>query len=299
MRKLFILLAALTLFAVACAPAEDEAAESPAPDGTELSCDVADLPLMKEGVLTVGTGNPAYPPWWEGGQDDAYPEWKINSPYNGAGFEGAFVYELADEMGFNVATGGIEFVPVPFGKSFAPGPKDFDFVLQQISYSDKRAQNVDFSDSYYDVNQALVATKDSPIANATTMAELQGAKLGAMSGTTSYDYIVNNIQPTTEPDVYPGLNEAIQDLKNGQIDGLVTDLPGAFYITAVQIPGGKVVGQFPSEGQQEYFALAFPKDSGLVDCVNQTIATMKSDGTLETIQLEWLSENTDAPVISG
>ena len=296
MRKLLAVLAVLSMLAMACSPEEEEAAPSAAPSGEALACDVADLSLLNAGVLTVGTGNPAYPPWWEGGEDPAYEDWKINSPYNGKGFEGAFVAALASEMGF--APDALEFVPVPFGKSYAPGPKDFDFVLQQISYSDKRAQNVDFSQSYYDVNQALVALEDSSIAGATTMAELKEAKLGAMSGTTSYDYIVSNIQPNTEPDVYPGLNEAIQDLKNGQIDGLVTDLPGAYYITAVQIPNGKIVGQFPPVGGQEYFALVFPKGSALVPCVDQAIQAMKDSGQLEAITMEWLSAKTAAPFIT-
>lgn len=298
MRKVLVFFAAFAMLLVACAPKE-EAAPAAASGSAAPSCDLADLALLSPGVLTVGTGNPAYPPWWEGGEDKDHPEWKIDSPYNQQGFEGAFVYALADEMGFPTAAGGVEFVPVPFGKSFAPGPKDYDFVLQQISYSAKRAKNVDFSQSYYDVNQALVALEDSPIAGATTMAELKDAKLGAMSGTTSYDYIVNNIQPNTEPDVYPGLNEAIQDLKNGAIDGLVTDLPGAYYITAVQIPNGKIVGQFQSVGQQEYFALAFPKGSELVPCVDAAIGRMKDSGELESITMEWLSAKTAAPFITG
>ena len=173
---------------------------------------------------------------------------------------------MAEQLGFSADQ--IEFVPVPFNKSFAPGPKDFDFVVQQISYSDKRAEAVDFSESYYDVNQALVSVKGSAIEGATTLAELQAAKLGAPLGTTSFDYIEQNIQPSEEPAVYNDLNGAVQALKNGQVDGIVVDLPTAFFVTAVQIPKGVIVGQFPTVGAQEYFALALEKGAAFTECVD-------------------------------
>jgi polar amino acid transport system substrate-binding protein len=193
----------------------------------------------------------------------------------------------------------VQFVPVKFNQSFAPGDKDFDFVLQQISYAADRDQTVDFSDSYYDVNQAVVSVEGSSIDGATSLAELQDATLGAPSGTTSYDYIVNEVQPTEDPKVYDDLNAAANALKNGQIDGLVVDLPTAFFMTAVQIPRGIIVGQFPSTGQQEYFGMVFQDGSPLRDCVNQALAELTSDGTLDQIQQEWLADKASAPVLSG
>jgi polar amino acid transport system substrate-binding protein len=311
MRKIFVGLALLAVVAVACAP-EDEgtgASGSTATGATGATasgatgsespdpCATDQLNLVSSGTLTVGTGNPAYPPWWGGGETDAHPEWKINDPYELAGFEGAVVGALAQQMGFS--TDQVAFVEVPFNKSFAPGPKDFDFVLQQISFSEKRAQSVDFSDSYYDVNQALVSVKGSSIDGATSFADLSEARLGAPIGTTSYDYIIDNIQPNVEPAVYDDLNGAVQDLKNGQLDGIVVDLPTAFFITAVQIPKGIIVGQFPTVGQQEYFAMAFAKGNPLVACVNTALQALKDDGTLASIQQEWLSDKASAPVISS
>jgi polar amino acid transport system substrate-binding protein len=311
MRKIFVGLALMAVVAVACAP-EDEgtgasggtasgatgatasgATGSPSAD----PCATDQLDLVSAGTLTVGTGNPAYPPWWGGGESDEHSEWKINDPYALEGFEGAVVGALAQQMGFS--TDQVAFVEVPFNKSFAPGPKDFDFVLQQISFSEKRAQSVDFSDSYYDVNQALVSVKGSSIDGATSFADLSEARLGAPIGTTSYDYIIDNIQPNVEPAVYDDLNGAVQDLKNGQLDGIVVDLPTAFFITAVQIPKGIIVGQFPTVGQQEYFAMAFAKGNPLVACVNAALQALKDDGTLASIQQEWLSDKASAPVISS
>jgi polar amino acid transport system substrate-binding protein len=301
MRKFVVGLALLALAAAACAP-EDDTSNEPTGGATDpapvdaASC-VDDAGTVSDGVLTVGTGNPAFPPWWEGGTTEAHEEWEFNEPYLLEGFEGATVEAVAGELGFSADQ--IEFLPVPFNKSFAPGPKEFDFVLQQISYSDKRAQAVDFSESYYDVNQALVSVKGSAIDGATTLAELQSAKLGAPLGTTSFDYIEQNIQPAEEPAVYNDLNGAVQALKNGQVDGIVVDLPTAFFVTAVQIPKGVIVGQFPTVGAQEYFSLALEKDSALTECLDLALQALKDDGTLAGIQQEWLADNASAPVIEG
>ena len=302
MRKFLLGLAVLAIAAAACAPEEDPAdpagsggATEPAPVDA-ASC-AADATLVNDGTLTVGTGNPAFPPWWEGGTTDQNKDWEFNDPYLLQGFEGATVGAVAEQLGFTSDL--IEFVPVPFGKSFAPGPKDFDLVVQQISYSNKRAQAVSFSESYYEVNQALVSVKGSTIEGATTLAELQVAKLGAPLGTTSFDYIDQNIQPTEEPAVYPDLNGAVQALKNGQVDGIVVDLPTAFFVTAVQIPKGVIVGQFPTVGAQEYFAFALEQDSAFTECVDLALQAIKDDGTLASIQQEWLSDNASAPVIEG
>ena len=302
MRKFLLGLAALAIVAAACAPEEEPAdpagsggATEPAPVDA-ASC-AADATLVNDGTLTVGTGNPAFPPWWEGGTTDQNKDWEFNDPYLLQGFEGATVGAVAEQLGFTSDL--IEFVPVPFGKSFAPGPKDFDFVVQQISYANKRAEAVDFSESYYDVNQALVSVKGSAIEGATKLAELQAAKLGAPLGTTSFDYIDQNIQPTEEPAVYPDLNGAVQALKNGQVDGIVVDLPTAFFVTAVQIPKGVIVGQFPTVGAQEYFSFALEKDSAFTECVDLALQALKDDGTLASIQQEWLADNASAPVIES
>jgi polar amino acid transport system substrate-binding protein len=303
MRKFLFGFAILAVVAAGCAPEEDDAA--PADDGATAtepapadpaSC-AAEAGTIEDGVLTVGTGNPAFPPWWEGGTTEENPDWEFNDPHLLQGFEGATVGAVAEQLGFG--PDDIRFVPVPFNKSFAPGPKDFDLVLQQISYSDKRAEAVDFTESYYDVNQALVSVKGSDIENATTLEELQSAKLGAPLGTTSFDYIEQNIQPTEEPAVYNDLNGAVQALKNGQVDGIVVDLPTAFFVTAVQIPKGVIVGQFPTVGAQEYFAMALEKDSALTECLDLALQALKDDGTLAEIQQEWLADKASAPVIEG
>ena len=181
---------------------------------------------------------------------------------------------------------------MPFNKSYAPGDKDFDFDINQISITPKRQKAVDFSDGYYTVNQAVVALEDSPIANATTLAELQAAKLGAQVGTTSLDFITDVVQPAEQPYVYNDTNDAKSALKNGQIDGIVVDLPTAYYVTAVEIDDSTIVGQFPAQDGGEQFGLLFAKGNPLVSCVNSALDELAASGELQAIQDEWLAGDT-------
>ena len=294
MRRVVVAISLVGVLLAACAPEETQPAAggggSPEPD----RCATENLPLLTPGQLTIGTDTPAFPPWFEGGTPEGSP-WEINDPSTGEGFESAVAYAVAERMGFGPDQ--IVWVEVPFAQSFKPGPKDFDFDINQISYVPRRDQAVDFSDSYYDVNQALVAVAGTPIADATTVAELQGYTLGAPVGTTSFDYIESNIQPTEDPAVYDTLNDAVRALENGQVDGVVVELPTAFFVTAVQIDDGAIVGQFPTVGAQEYFGMVFAEGSPLVECVNQALDELRADGTLDAIQQEWLADKADAPVL--
>ena len=300
-RRLRIPLALLVLalaVAVAGCGTEESAPTTPAATGSGTGafepspCAKDALQLVNDGKLTIGTDNPAYPPWFGGTPQG---QWKISDPESGKGFESAVAFAVAKEMGFTKDE--VEWTVVPFNNSFKPGPKDFDFDINQISYTPKRAEAVDFSDSYYDVNQSVVALKDSKIANATTLADLKDATLGAPVGTTSYDYITENIQPSSQPQVYDTLDAGVAALKAKQIDGLVVDLPTAFFITAVQVPNGKIVGQFPTIGSQEYFGMVLAKDSPLTECVNEGLAHLKDSGELAQIQQTWLSDKASAPVL--
>jgi polar amino acid transport system substrate-binding protein len=294
---LVLIVLALALVAAGCGPEASAPSEPAAPGSGTGSfepspCAKDSLQLVNSGKLTIGTDNPAYPPWFGGTPQG---QWKISDPESGKGFESAVAFAVAKEMGFTKDE--VEWTVVPFNNSFKPGPKDFDFDINQISYTPKRAEAVDFSDSYYDVNQSVVALKDSKIAGATSLADLKDAKLGAPVGTTSYDYITENIQPSQQPQVYDTLDAGVAALKAKQIDGLVVDLPTAFFVTAVQVPDGKIVGQFPTVGSQEYFGMVLAKDSPLTECVNEALAHLKDSGELAQIQQTWLSDKASAPVL--
>jgi polar amino acid transport system substrate-binding protein len=302
MRRLLLLtllLAALAVVAAGCGGDDDDdggsaAGTTTAETTSDESCAKDQLDLVSSGKLTVGTDNPAFPPWFDGGTPKG-SKWEINDPSKGQGFEGAVAYAVADKMGF--AKNDVEWVVVPFDQSFKPGPKSFDFDINQISIKPERAKNVDFSEPYYDVNQALVALKGSTLANAKTTADVKDAKLGAQIGTTSLTYIQDEIQPSKDPAVYNTNNDVISALKAKQIDGIVVDLPTAFFVTAVQVPTGTIVGQFPDAGEQEQFGLVLAKDSALTACVDEAITALRDDGTLDQIQQEWLADKANAPVL--
>jgi polar amino acid transport system substrate-binding protein len=296
---LALLLLALAAAAAGCGGDDDNGDEgagatTAAETTTELACTRDDLQTTTDGKLTIGTDNPAFPPWFEGGTTKG-SKWEINDPSKGQGFEGAVAYAVADQLGF--AKDEVEWVVVPFDQSFKPGPKSFDFDVNQISINPQRAQNVDFSEPYYDVNQSLVALKGTPLASAKTLDEVKEAKLGAQIGTTSLDYINDEIQPSTEPSVYNTNNDAISALKAKQVDGIVVDLPTAFFVTATQVTNGAIVGQFPDAGEQEQFGLVLAKDSPLTPCVDRAVTALRDDGTLDSIQQEWLADKADAPVL--
>ena len=283
----------LLLAAVACAPESDggsTTATDPAASDTAGSSAPADqcaketLPLVADdGMLTIGTDSPAYEPWFVD-----------NDPTNGKGFESAVAYAVADQLGFS--TDEVMWVKVPFNNSYAPGPKKFDFDINQISITPDRAEVVDFSDGYYSAAQAVITLKKDG-ATPTSLADLGSLKLGAQTGTTSLTAIRDQIQPDSDPLVFQNTNAAKQALLNGQVDAIVADLPTAFYITAVEIPGSTLAGQFQASGEQEQFGLLFEKGNPLVTCVNEALATLKSDGTLAGIEQQWLSDTVDVPVL--
>jgi polar amino acid transport system substrate-binding protein len=275
---------AAVLGAVACAPQEETAA--PTPTGTD-ACAKENLATKTPGRLTIATDDPSFPPWV-----------LDNAPESKRGFEAAVAYAVAEQLGFT--DDEVTWVRVPFNAAIQPGPKDFDFDINQFSITEERRQAVDFSSSYYDVRQAVVTVEGSPIAGATSLADLANAKLGAQVGTTSYQAIVDVIKPTVEPAVLNTNEDVVQQLMNGTIDGAVFDLPTAFYVTAVELENGVIVGQLPQpEGSEpEQFGLLLDKDSPLTGCVSQAVDALRENGTLARLESEWLADVAGAPELS-
>jgi len=265
---------------------------APTPAPTANPCDKAALKTLAAGKLTIGTDNPAYPPYFAAPSDGKYhAPWKADTgdPYTGEGFESAVAYAVAGKLGF--AQADVTWTSVPFDNSFKPGTKTFDFYMAQVSYTTERAQAVDLSDGYYFVNQAVVALKTNDVTKAKSVADLQKFKFGAQTSTTAYTTITDTIKPTAKAMVYNTNDAAIAALKAKQIDALVVDAPTADFITNVQLDGSTIVGQFPAAqgANAEHFSMVLAKGSGLTTCVNQAIAALKSDGTLDTITKKWLA----------
>jgi polar amino acid transport system substrate-binding protein len=275
--------AALLAAATGCAPTDQPSSQPPAPTSSGPgACAKTTLHLLKAGTLTIGTDKPAYDPWFSN-----------NDPTNGKGFESAVAYAVAGQLGF--AKSEVTWTTVPFNSSYAPGKKTFDFDINQVSITDDRKKAVDFSTGYYTVSQAVVALKSSKIAGAKTVAELAGAKLGAQVGTTSLTAIKDVIKPTQAPAVYNDTNDAKSQLQNRVIDGIVVDLPTAFFLTAAEIDNSTIVGQIPATGTPEQFGLLFEKGNALVSCVNTAIAALTSSGELAKITDQWLAASAGAP----
>jgi polar amino acid transport system substrate-binding protein len=274
--------AAIGMLAAGCASSPGSSVA--AGPGAAAACTFGSVQgeLYAKGVLTVATDKPAYPPWFVN-----------NNPGNGQGYESAVAYAVAGQLGFSPSQ--VKWAYEPFNSSYAPGPKKFDFDVNEISYSAQRAQVVTFSDSYYDVQQALVALKNSPIVTRHSPDDLKTYVYGDQVGTTSLAFINSQIQPTRQPKVFESLNDVKQALQTRQIAALVTDTPTAQFISSSQIKGSVMVAQFPSAG--EHYGLLFAKGNKLVGCVNKALAELRSNGTLARLQTKWLQLYTSVPTI--
>lgn len=280
---LAVLAALTTVGLAACAPEDNNSSGSSTPSGAD-ACAKDKLAVKTAGTLTVGTDKPAYEPWFSD-----------NDPSNGKGYESAVTYAVAKKLGFEQA--GVKWQTVQFNTAFAPGPKAFDLDVNQVSISEERRKAVDFSSGYYDVRQTVITTAGSKIANVKSVAELADAKLGAQVGTTSYTELRDTVKPKQTPAVFDTNDLAVQALKNKQIDGIVVDLPTAFYMTGAQLDNGKIVGQLPAGGQTEQFGFVLAKNSKLTACVTQAVDALKTDGTLANLQKQYLTES-GAPELS-
>jgi polar amino acid transport system substrate-binding protein len=264
----------------ACAPADKtpskSADASPGGSVAAASCAKADLSLKTAGTFTVATDNPAYEPWFVD-----------NKPSNGKGYESAVAYAVAKQLGF--ASGDVKWVTASFNTVATPGRKNYDVDINQVSISDERKRAVDFSSGYYDVAQSVVTYQGSKLDGVSTLAGLKDAKLGAQVGTTSYTTITDQIKPSKKPSVYDTNDLAVQALKNKQIDGIVVDLPTGFYMSGAQLDHGKIVGQLPGGSSPEQFGMVLTKGSALTSCVSKAVDALRADGTLKTLQQQWLT----------
>ena len=287
LKKILSLLFAAALFAAACGD-DDTTEAGSAGDGGDgggeaASCDP--LPTKVDGTLTVATGEPVFEPWMV--DDD---------PANGEGFESALVYALATELGVTT----VEWTRTGFDEAVGPGAKDYDFNIQQYSITTDREEVVDFSDGYYQVEQAIIGAADSPAASVESVEGLKALRLGAAIGTTSLDYIESTIEPSTEAAVYDD-NVAVKSAFDaGQVDGIVMDLPTAYYITAVEIPDASIIGVLPRAGDSpEELGMLFEEGSPLVACVNVALGALGDNGTLDALEEEWLNQGGSIPTLSN
>jgi polar amino acid transport system substrate-binding protein len=277
-----IALAALSALALAACAPTDESSGSGSTDAATAADGALDT--LTDGVLTIGTSDPAYEPWVVD-----------NDPSSGKGFESAVAYAVAAELGYDAEH--VEWVSVTFDQIIAPGAKSFDFAINQVSISPERAENLDFSSSYYDTAQAVVTLEGSAAADATSLADLKDLKIGAMVGTTSIEVAQSAIDPTNDIQVFNDNDQVKQALSAGLVDAIVVDLPTALYITAAELDGGILVGQLPAGDNPDQFGLVLDKGSALTAPVTAAVDALREDGTLAGLETEWLTDAAGAPVL--
>jgi polar amino acid transport system substrate-binding protein len=248
-------------------------------------CAKDNLTLLKDGTLTIGTDNPAFPPFFGGAEKKP---WKISNPYSGQGYESAVAYAVASQLGFTKKQ--VAWTPLIWTASFKPGKKPFDIYLAQISYTPERAKNAGFSNSYYFLNQAVVANAGTSISKVKTMAGLRPYKLGVTLGTTAYDYVNEFVKPSQKPNVYDSQNDAVSALNAKQIDGIVVDFPSTGYIVNVQLDNGVIVGRLPTRGSREHFGIVLQKDNPNLRCVNRALNRLWANGTIKALQAKWIAK---------
>ncbi len=294
MVSLLAMLFAFALLTAACSSSDtattsvpDDSVSTTTPPGDAAGA-CATLATKKDGVLTVATGEPAFPPWMGVGED------KFDDLEAGTGYEGALVYAIADKLGLDV-----EWKRTGFDEAIAPGSKDWDFNIQQYTITEDRDKVVDFSDGYYTVDMAIIGAPDGPGAGATSLEDLKDLKLGAAIGTTALTYIDDVIKPTSGGQVYDD-NSALEAAFNaGQVDLIVTDLPTAYFMTGAHLTDAAVLGVLPQAGDDpQELGMLFEEGSPLVDCINETLAELRSEGVLDKLEAEYLQQGGSVPTLA-
>ncbi len=284
---MLVLAVLMALLAAACGSTSESGDGGDTDTG---SCDP--LPVVTEGQLTVATGETVFPPWMGAGADD------FDDPSTGTGYEGALVFALAEEMGFT--SDQVTFVRTGFDEAIAPGEKDWDFNIQQYSITEARDEVVDFSDGYYLVEQAIIGASNSPAASAASVSDLTELRIGAAIGTTSLDYAEDVISPAESVQVYDDNAAAKAAFDAGQVDGIVFDLPTAYFITAVEITDASIIGVLPlGDENVDELGMLFEEGNPLVSCVNAALATLSSNGSLASLEEEWLNQGGGVPTLSN
>ncbi|WP_167052102.1 transporter substrate-binding domain-containing protein [Salinibacterium sp. ZJ77] len=231
--------------------------------------------FVTDGKLTIATGEMAY-----------YPYVIDDAPESGEGFEAAVAYAIAEELGFEADD--VEWVRTSFESAIAPGPKDYDLNIQQFSITAERKENVDFSAPYYAATQALVAIEGGNADGATSIEDLKGLLIGAMTGTTSGQTVEQVVAPTAGVQYFNTNEDVKLALESGQIDAIALDLPTAFYTTGVEIDNSFIVGELPSAGISDEWGIVLAKDSPLTERVSAAIEKLRDSGKLQEITDKWL-----------
>lgn len=283
-KKPLLAMAAPALAAiVALAAGGPTAAAAHVASTASASCAMSKLALHTPGVLTVATDTPAYPPYFEN-----------NKPSNGKGFESAVAYAVAKQLGFGPSK--VKWVVEPFDNSYAPGPKNFDFDINEISITAARSKAVSFSTPYYTNPQGIIVYKSSPLAHAKSLKAFKNATIGVQVGTTSLSAVQQEVKPNKQIQVFNTSNDVTEAFKIHSVDAIVTDYATALYLTSAEIKNTTIAGQFSAPGGDNW-GLLLKKGSALTACVDKALGKLRANGTLTKLTKQWMSSKVSVPVL--
>ncbi|MFZ0388074.1 MAG: ABC transporter substrate-binding protein [Solirubrobacteraceae bacterium] len=275
-----VCLAALSALLIA-ACGSPKKVSTPTAAASAGTCTPAKLPTHTKGTLTVATDSPAYPPYFE-----------HNKPSNGQGFESAVAYAVAAKLGYPRSQ--VKWVVEPFDASYAPGPKSFDFDINEISITPARAKVVQFSTPYYTNPQGIIVASDSPYAHAKSLAALKSANIGVQIGTTSLSAATAEIKPAHAPQVFNTSNDVVEAFKIKRVNAIVVDLATAFDLTSTELSHTTIAGQFNAPGG-DHWGLLMSKGSPLTGCVDRAVSALRADGTLTKLDQRWIASANSVP----
>jgi polar amino acid transport system substrate-binding protein len=234
-----------------------------------------DLGLIQEGQLLVGTDTP-------------FPPFEIGQPPNISGYDIDIMNAIAEDLGLEVT-----YQDTGFGTIFRDTANgQFDVAAAASTITPGRENTVDFTDPYYEAQQALLVTDDSDIAS---VDDLSGAIVGAQDATTGEAY-ANDETDASEVRGFPEGPNAISALVTGQVDAVIIDQPVAADAAAKQ-SGIEIVEEITTN-ELYGFPIA-PQNDALREAMNESLTTLKEDGTIEDLYAQYFSTTPPDTVLSG
>ncbi|MBS9403356.1 transporter substrate-binding domain-containing protein [Halomonas sp. TRM85114] len=201
------------------------------------------------------------------------------------GFDMDIISEVAERAGFEYDLETMDFN----GIIPAIQTGNVDIAIAGVTITEERAEIVDFSDPYYDSGLRILVSADDD--SVEEIEDLKGKKIGTKVGSTSYDYLEENLGDEADITPYPGSSDMYMALLGGSVDAVFYDAPNVGYFSQTRGEGRvKVVGPL-YEGQQ--YGIVLVKGSEWVEPVNEALAEMKEDGTYDDIHAKWFGSDSD------
>lgn len=236
------------------------------------------------GLASMATSAMAETPTVNVVTDPSFVPFEMMDPETGEmiGFDMDIINEVADRAGFNVNLTTMEFA----GIIPAVQTGSQEIAIAGVTITEERAEIVDFSDPYYDSGLQIIVRADND--DVETIDDLAGLKIATRIGSTSYDFLQEQLGDNADITPYPGNSDMYMALLGRNVDAAFYDAPNVAYFAQTRGEGRtKVVGPL-YEGQQ--YGIVFHKGSQWVEPANEALAAMREDGTYDEIYEKWFGE---------